>query len=173
MLKYGLSRSLLQYSLGVFSPVRSSQRRRGYDANDENFAPCDKNSPQSGSVVGRQLKSIGHTYLFHSLIQVTQYTTADPRQTGEWDCRGLRKILRVGEQAGEKTLDWIVHEHVNIMFQCQEPIACRMAQRCSTVAIVTRLFRKQPMWNVTREFIRERDLSVVRYVGNHLIQKEI
>ena len=62
--------------------------------------------------MGRQVKSIARAYLCNSLIQVTQYTTGDRggstvvvRRTSEWDCRGLTKIIRRGEQAGEKTLD--------------------------------------------------------------------
>ena len=62
-------------------------------------APADPMQP----AVARQVKSIAHAYLFHSLIGGTQYTTADPPRTAanprcppgtdERDCRGLRTIL--------------------------------------------------------------------------------
>ena len=62
---------------------------------------------QSG--MARQVKKlIALAYLFHSLIQVSQYTTPDrsrsavgPQWTGERDCR-RQKILRRGKRAGEK-----------------------------------------------------------------------
>ena len=59
--------------------------------------------------MARQVKSIAFDYLFHPLIQVTQYTTTDHhgptaanlRKTGEPDYGGLRKKFSQGERAVE------------------------------------------------------------------------
>ena len=59
--------------------------------------------------MARQVKSIAFAYLFHSLIQVTEYTTVDHhgptaanlQRTGERDSGGLRKKFSRGERAVE------------------------------------------------------------------------